>query len=206
MRARRGGSTVRLAGAGLAVLLAAAGATAYLVVDHTTHAPLPTSVVGTQTIALVNPGAAGPGAWQGTGQAPATLLAAGGRLTLSADAQPGAGWTADQMAGGTYIFIYLANGGLCLTAPAAPVSSAQLQPCDLQASQRWLRQGQTPGPNGLTYWQLRNQADGLCLGAGSQVSTAAQQAGNAAASQDAAMQACEGAPSWRQLVTFVQSS
>ena len=207
MRGRRGGWTVRLAGAGLAVLLAAGGVTVYLLVVRTPgDAPLPTRVVGTQTIALVNPGAAGPAAWQGTGQAPGTLLDARGRLTFSADAQPGAGWTADQMAGGTYIFIYLANGGLCLTAPAAPVSSAQLQPCDLQASQRWLRQGQTPGPNGLTYWQLRNQADGLCLGAGSQVSTAAQQAGNAAASQDAAMQACEGAPSWRQLVTFVQSS
>ena len=191
----------------MAVLLAAAGATAYLLVDRSPgDAPLPTRVVGTQTIALVNPGAAGPAVWQGTGQAPGTLLDARGRLTFSADAQPGAGWTADQMAGGTYIFIYLANGGLCLTAPAAPASSAVLQPCDLQASQRWLRQGQTPGPNGLTYWQLRNEADGRCLTAGSPVSTAAKQAGNAATGQGVHMQACEGAPGWRQLVTFVQSS
>jgi hypothetical protein len=198
----------RLAGAGLAVLLAAGGVTVYLLVDHTTtgDAPLPTRVVGTQAIALVNPGAAGPAVWSGTGQAPGTLLDAGDRLTFSANAQPGAGWTADQMAGGTYIFIYLANGGLCLTSEAAPASAAVLQPCDLQASQRWVRQGQTPGLNGLTYWQLRNQADGRCLAAGSPVSTAAQQAGNAAAGQDVAMQACQGAPGWRQLLTFVQSS
>lgn len=212
MRNRRGGWTVRLAGAGLAVLLAAGGATVYLLMNGASagDAPLSTHVLGTQTIALVNPGAAGPAAWAGTGQAPGTLLQAGGRLTFSAGAQPGAGWTADQMAGGTYIFIYLANGGLCLTSPATPAAAAVLEHCDLQASQRWLRQGMTQGQNGMEYWQLRNAADGRCLAAGSLISLTAQAgSGSGSAgggsSQAAQMQTCEGAPGWRQLVTFVQS-
>lgn len=204
---RRGGWAVRLAGAGLAVLLAAGGVTVYLLMDGASagDAALPTRVLGTQAIALVNPGAAGPAVWQGTGQAPGTLLQTGGRLTFSAGAQPGAGWTADQMAGGTYIFIYLANGGLCLTSPAAPAAAAALEHCDLQTHQRWLRQGMTPGPNGLEYWQLRNEADGRCLAAGSLVSLAAQ-AGSASkqSSQAVQMATCQGAPGWRQLVTFVQ--
>jgi hypothetical protein len=196
MRSSRGGWTVRLAGAGLAVLLAAGGVTVYLLVNGAgaSDATLPTRVLGTQAISLVNPGAAGPAAWQGTGQAPGTLLQAAGKLTFSAGAQPGAAWTADQMAGGTYIFIYLANGGLCLTAPPSPAAAAILVGCDLQASQRWVRQGMTPGLNGLEYWQLRNAADGRCLGAASPASLAAQ------------LQPCQGAPGWRQLVTFVQSS
>lgn len=202
----------RLAGAGLAVLLAAGGVTVYLLVNAGAgDAALPTRVLGTQTIALVNPGAAGPAAWPGTGQAPGTLVQAAGRLTFSVGAQPGAGWTADQMAGGTYIFIYLADGGLCLTSSSAPSGAAVLEHCDLAASQRWLRQGMTPGQNGLEYWQLRNAADGRCLGAGTVVSVAAQAgSGSAGAgggqSQAAQMQACQGAPGWRQLVTFVQSS
>jgi hypothetical protein len=211
MRSSRGGWTVKLAGAGLAVLLAAGGVTVYLLMDRADagDAALPTRVLGTQAIALVNPGAAGPAAWQGTGQAPGTLLQTGGRLTFSASAQPGAGWTADQMAGGTYIFIYLANGGLCLTSPPAPSAAAVLDHCDLQASQRWLRQGPTPGPNGMEYWQLRNAADGRCLAAGNLVSLTVQAGsgsggGGGGSSQAAQMQTCHPVPGWRQLVTFVQ--
>jgi hypothetical protein len=205
MRGSRGGWTVRLAGAGLAVLLAAVGVTAYLLLAHpgSGGASLPTRVIGTQAIALVNPGQAGPAAWAGTSLAPGTLLRTGQQLTFSGGARPGAGWTADQMADGTYIFIYLADGGLCLTAQAAPASAAALERCDLGARQRWLRRGQTPGLNGMTYWQLRNEADGRCLTAGTAVSVAVQ-AGSEAASQAAQMQACQGAPGWRQLVTFVQ--
>lgn len=212
MRSRRGGWTFRLAGAGLAVLLAAGGVTVYLLVNAAAgDTPLPSRVLGTQTIALVNPGAAGPAAWPGTGEAPGTLLRAAGRLTFSAAARPGAGWTADQMAGGTYIFIYLADGGLCLTSSPAPSAAAVLEHCNLQSNQRWLRQGMTPGQNGLQYWQLRNAADGRCLGAGSVVSVAAQAgSGSGGAgggqSQAAQMQACQGAAGWRQLVAFVQSS
>jgi hypothetical protein len=194
-----------LAGAGLAVLLGAAGATAYLIIDRVGDPPLPTRVLGTQAIAMVSPGAAGPQGWSGTGPAPGTLLDSAGRLTFSANARGGAGWTADQMAGGTYIFIYLANGGLCLTSPALPATAAVLARCDLAANQRWVRVGPTAGGGGLNYWQLRNDADGRCLAAGSPVTAA----GNGAAGGSgpaARMQSCQSAPSWHQLVTFVPSS
>jgi hypothetical protein len=210
MRSRRGGTAARLAGAGLAVLLAAVGATAYLIIDRVGDSPLPTRVLGTQAVAVVSPGAAGPTGWSGSGPAPGTLLDSAGRLTFSAGAQAGAGWTADQMAGGTYILIYLANGGLCLTSPALPASAAVLARCDLAANQRWVRVGPTTGGGGLDYWQLRNDADGRCLAAGSPVVAIGQSAkGSGAAGgsgQVAQMQSCQTVPSWHQLVTFVQSS
>jgi hypothetical protein len=201
MRGRRGGTAARLAGAGLAVLLAAIGVTAYLIVDRVVDSPLPTRVLGTQAIALVSPGPAGPAGWSGTGQAPGTLLDSAGRLAFSADVPAGAGWTADQMAGGTYIFIYLGNGGLCLTSPALPASAAVLNKCDLAANQRWVRMGPTVGAGGLDYWQLRNDADRRCLAADSPV--AAVSGGSGPAAQ---MESCQAVPSWHQLVTFVQSS
>jgi hypothetical protein len=184
------------------LLLAAGGVTAYLIINGTGDgdAPLPSQVLGTQAIALVNPGAAGPVGWSGTGQAPGTLLDSTGRMTFGADAPAGADWTADQMAGGTYIFIYLANGGLCLTSPPAPASAAVLARCDLQASQRWQRQGLTPGAGGLEYWQFRNEGDGRCLAAGTLVIT------GGGSGQAAQMGACQEIPGWRQLIAFVQSS
>jgi hypothetical protein len=182
------------------VLLAAAGVTAYLVIDGTgrTDAPLPTQVLSTQAIGLVNPGPAGPAdpastGTTGAGTAAGTLLASGAGVTFGTAAQADPQWTADQMAGGTYIFIYLANGGLCLASPALP-GPAVLERCDLAANQRWSRQGLTIGAAGTDYWQLRNTADSRCLTAGNLAGEAAQ------------IEPCQTPPGWAQLVTFAVPS
>jgi hypothetical protein len=186
-----------MAGAGLAVLLAAAGVTAYLIADRgNSDGPLPTHVLGTQAIGLINPGPAGASATSSAGasQAAGALLASRAGLTFSASAQPGARWTADQMAGGTYIFIYLSNG-LCLASPALPGTAAVLRHCNLEADQRWIRQELTVSTSGTDYWQLRNVADGRCL-------TAA----NGPAGQAAQVRPCQAEPGWNQLVTFAVPS
>jgi hypothetical protein len=194
----RSSGAARLAGAGLAVLLAAVGVTAYLIADAGKGAaPLPTQVLGTQAVGLVNPGPAGVveasgRASAGTSQSGGTLVASRPGLTFSTAAQAGAQWTADQMAGGTYIFIYLANG-LCLASPALPAATAMLQRCDLAADQRWLRQELTVSSGGTDYWQLRNAADSQCLTAGS-------------AGQVAQVEPCQAPPGWNQLVSFAAPS
>jgi hypothetical protein len=182
-------------GTGFALLLAVAGVAAYLIVGGTHNrkdaAVLPTRVVGTQAVGIVNTGTAG------ANPAPETLLASHSDLVFKAGVLPGAQWTSDQMAGGTYIFIYLPDG-LCLAARASPPApSLALEQCNLQASQRWLRQLPNVGPNGLDYWQLRNLADGRCLAAGSALGDE---------ESAAVLQRCEASPGWRQQVAFPTAS
>jgi hypothetical protein len=198
----RSSGVARLAGAGLAVLLAAAGVTAYLIAESGNgDAPLPTHVLGTQAIGLVSAGPDGLAdssgtAPAGTTQAAGTLLASGHGLTFSAAAQASAQWTADQMAGGTYVFIYLDNG-LCLASPALPGTAATLRRCDLEADQRWLRQELTVSKEGTDYWQLRNLAEGRCLTSGNVAGPT---------SQTAQLEPCQAPPGWSQLVTFAAPS
>ena len=178
-------------GTGFVLLLAVAGVAAYLIVggthDRKEAAVLPTRVIGTQAVDIVNTGAAG------ANPDPETLLASHSDVVFMADGPTGAQWTSDEMAGGTYIFIYLPDG-LCLAARASPlVPSLALEQCNLQASQRWLRQLPNVGPDGLDYWQLRNLADGRCLAAGNAL-------GNRRFA--AALQRCEASPGWRQQVAF----
>jgi len=183
----------RLTGAGLAILLAGIGVATYLIVGGS-HAKqdaseLPTKVLSTQAVGLVNPG---PG--QAGGQ-PEVLLATRGRLSFTGAGQVGANWTADQMSGGTDIFIYLPNG-LCLG--SGPAATAALQRCSLQAGQRWVSQRQTTGTNGVEYSQLRNLSDGRCLTA---------VAGPASPAPTAArLERCQAAPDWQQLIAFVTAS
>lgn len=198
--ALRGSRAARLTGAGLAVLLAAAGVTAYLVIDgagKSADASLPTRVLSTQAIGLVSPGPAGTtsasAANTGAGAAGGTLVASGAGLTFSTTDQSDAEWTADQMAGGTYIFIYLANSALCLASPASP-GPAVLERCDLAANQRWTREGLIVGTGGVDYWQLRSLADSQCLTAGSLSGEAAR------------LEPCQPTATWSQLVTFAVPS
>jgi Ricin-type beta-trefoil lectin domain-like len=191
----RGSWAARLTGIGLAILLAGAGLAVYLVVgNHAARAPgLPTHVLGTQAVALVNPGPTPPA---GASASPETFLASRSDLSFTAAGQAGADWTADQMAGGTYIFIYLPDGS-CLT--AARSSAVTLARCNLGASQRWVRQ-HLVSSGGLDYWQLRSLSRGRCL-------TAA--AGNAAgtpAQSAARLDPCLAHPDWSQLVAFVTAS
>ena len=131
----RGSWAARLTGAGFAILLAAVGAAVYLVVGGA-HADndssvLPTRVLATQAIGL----AVSPAGSSGT-----DALVSGRGLSFSGSSGTGANWTADQMAGGTYIFIYLQDG-LCL-GPSRK-ASVSLQRCSLEADQRWVRCGRS---------------------------------------------------------------
>jgi hypothetical protein len=194
----RGSWAARLTGGAFAILLAGVGVAAYLIVGGA-HADnsgdvLPTKVLATQAIGLVD---AGPAQAAGATPAPQTLLASRSDLSFRAVGDVTADWTADQMAGGTYIFIYLPNG-LCLGSPGP--KSVALQRCNLQASQRWIRQRSVVGTSGLDYWQLRNLALDRCLTAAS----APRQA--AAAGSDARLGACQAVPGWNQLVAFLTAS
>src|SRR5262249_9078110 len=159
--------------------------------DRKEAALLPTRVIGTQAVGIVNTGPVG------ANPHPETLLASHSDLVFRADGPTGAQWTSDQMAGGTYIFIYLPDG-LCLAARASPpVPSLALEQCNLQPGQRCLGQLPNIGRNGLDYWQLRNRADGRCLAAGNAL-------GNGESA--AVLQRCEASPGWRQQVAFPTAS
>jgi hypothetical protein len=192
----RGSWTARLAGTGFALLLAAALVAAYLIVDgaHATKdaSVLPTRVVGTEAVSIVDPGPRG-----GASPASETLLASHSDLVFAVSGPAVAEWTSDQMAGGTFIFIYLPNG-LCLTAPTASRRSAPaLRRCDLEASQRWVRRHPVVGANGTDYWQLRGLADKRCLTAGKAV-----RIGEASAQ----LEPCQASPGWQQQVAFPAGS
>jgi hypothetical protein len=191
----RGSWAARLTGAGLAIVLAGAGAAAYLIVggNHASGdaSELPTKVLGTQAVGLVNPG---PGA---SGANPEMLTAARAGLSFTNTGQVGANWTADQMAGGTYIFIYLPNGKCLGSSPGPGVA---LEQCDLLAGQRWTPQHGVTLANGEDYSQLRNLSDGRCLTAVGTVSATGP------ATAAARLEHCQAVPSFRQLIAFVTAS
>jgi Ricin-type beta-trefoil lectin domain-like len=191
----RGSWAARLTGIGLAIVLAGVGLAVYLVAgNHAPHAPgLPTRVLGTQAVALVNPG---PPPAAGKSASPEAFLASRADLGFTAADQAGADWTADQMAGGTYIFIYLPDGR-CLT--AARASAVTLARCNLGAGQRWVRQ-RLVSSGGLDYWQLRSLSRGRCLTA------AGGDAAITPAQSDARLDRCLAPPDWSQLVAFMTAS
>ena len=188
----RGSWAARLTGIGFALLLAAAGIAVYLAVGGNSSqdaSALPTRVLGTQAIGLVNPG---PPPQAGARPAPQVFLAS--RPDLSFVTGPaGADWTADQMAGGTYIFIYLPNGQCLASVRASAVALAR---CNLRAGQRWVRQ-HLVSAGGLDYWQLRNLSSGRCLTAAS--GGGAVQPGHSTAR----LERCQASPDWTQLVAFM---
>jgi hypothetical protein len=192
----RGSWAARLIGIGLAIVLAGAGIAAYLTFGNKpSHSPgLPTSVLGIQAVGLVNPG---PPGRAGASPAPETFLSSRSDLSFTTAAgQAGADWTADQMAGGTYIFIYSPNG-LCLA--SARKSAVALARCNLDASQRWIRQ-HLVSAGGLEYAELRNLSSSRCLTAvgGSAAAGPAQSA--------ARLDHCQASPDWTQLVAFMTAS
>jgi len=190
----RGSWAARLTGVSIAIVLAAVGLAAYLIVGGTragsSASALPTRVLGTQAIGL----AASLTPAGGSSATVEALVASRSGVRFTAATQAGANWTADQMAGGTYIFIYLPDG-LCLGASEA--AAVALQRCSLQAGQRWLRQRPVIGTSGIDYWQLRNLADGRCL-------TVASAAGKG--SPAARLARCQATPGAHQLVAFLTTS
>lgn len=152
-------------------------------------------VASVQTVGLATPG---PTRQAGSAAAPALLLVSPPGLTfntakptdLPADYPE---WTADQMVGGSYVFIYISTGR-CLASTAA--AAATLQRCDLSERQRWTRVYQSTDASGQNYFQLRNAADGRCL----TVSGPDEAAGSGGAG--AQLQRCGSGASWRQLIAF----
>jgi Ricin-type beta-trefoil lectin domain-like len=158
----------RLAGIGVVVLLAGGGVTGYLLAVHPSAphhaAPLPTRVLSYQTVGLIAQ-VAEPGSTAGqlvqllssTGPPQFTPL----EPVQAAEGSPQ--WTADEMAGGTYIFIYLKTGR-CLSATGSRGRARlALQHCDLGAQQRWRRTAAPVLTQRHDFYQYANVADGSCL-------------------------------------------
>jgi hypothetical protein len=158
----------RLAGLGVVVVLAAGAVTGYLIAFHPGRphhaAPLPTRVVSFQTVGLVvgssQPGSSAGQLLQLVGAHGTPAFSPLGQAQL---AQGSPQWTADLMAGNTYIFIYLPTGQcLSATGPAKRLTVA-FRHCDLDANQRWRRTHQAVKSQAHDFYQYANVADGDCL-------------------------------------------
>jgi len=180
------------------VVLAASAAIAYLVAFHPAQphqtAQLPTRVLSSQTVGLVM-AAAQPGA------ASNELLQLGYQngspkfspLPPAQQAVSSPQWTADQMAGATYILIYLRTGQ-CLTATgSASQPQLVLRHCDLGGDQRWRRTQAPVLTRAHDFYQYANLGDSDCL---------TQGAMRPAQIFGAGLSACATPPQARQLVAF----
>ncbi len=162
-----GSRLARLGGVGVALLLASAAVAIYLVAQRPAarHEPsLPTRVLSFQTVGMVAQ-AAQPGS--AAGQLLQLLGPQGDpqfRPLGPAQEQGGSPeWTADLMAGGSYIFIYLPTGH-CLAATGSPARpKLTLEHCDLSATQRWRRTKAPVQVQGHDFYQYANAGDARCL-------------------------------------------
>jgi hypothetical protein len=177
----RGSWVPILTGLGAIVVLAGAGAAAYLVAFHPAKpvhpVVLPQRVLAVQTVGLI-------------GEAPPSESASGLVQLLSPQAAPGftvvqpsqavsgtPEWTADQMAGGTYIFIYLPTGQCLGSKGPASAPALALQHCDLSSlDQRWQRLGTAVVSSGHDYYEFQNAGSGKCV---SQIPATARHRGGA---------------------------
>jgi hypothetical protein len=201
-RRTRGSWTPRLAGIGVAVLVACGGAIIYAIASPAAprHAEQLSSRVSTvQTVGIIGQaGQAGQGGAVGAASALRMLTDQGGGLLFApipaAIAPQGdPQWTVDAMADGTYIFIY-APSGRCLAAGQPGHDTLRLRRCALGPEQRW---HQVSGivADGHQYSQYRNLGTGRCL------ATAA----SAVASEvpvPPALAVCDTAAPARQLISF----
>jgi len=161
----RGSWTPRLAGIGAALVVAAGGVAAYLVISpahaarRTQH--LPTRVASVQTVGIVA---------QPHGQSRLLSRTPDGlRWTAmpSAAAHPQGNpqWTVDTMAGGTMVFIYVPSGQCLGSVTHRHHAVLALQRCNLGPAQRWTQPGGGTGSKGSAV-QYRNLASSRCLTAG----------------------------------------
>jgi hypothetical protein len=144
------------------MLVAAGGALAYAIASPA-HAArhldtLPTKVAGVQTVGIVaQPG----GKLRLLGRADSGLW--WGAMPPADQPQGNPQWTADSMAGGTYVFIYVPDG-LCLASVRLPHKSVlALRRCDLGPDQRWAPVGRTAQSAGHPATQYRDLASRQCL-------------------------------------------
>lgn len=157
-----------MAGVSVVVLLAAGGVAAYLVELHPAAArpapSLPNRVVSYQTVGLIVQSAQQTSSGSGLLQ----LLGPQGTVRFSpvdrAQQQVGSPqWTADLMAGNSYIFIFLPTGA-CLAATGSDGQpKLTLEHCDLKAQQRWRRTTAAKVSLAHDFYQYANLADRDCL-------------------------------------------
>jgi hypothetical protein len=102
-------------------------------------------------------------------------------------------WTADLMAGNSYIFIYLPTGHCLAASGPASQPKLTLEHCDLAARQRWRRTGAADQIQGHDFYQYANLADTSCL------TETAQLPGSV---YGAALHSCAAAPTRDQLIGF----
>lgn len=144
------------------VLLAAGGAAAYLVTQPPAARPgrpLPSRVLGFQAVGLVAQQAHG-GLIELTGQRDQP------RFSVLSPGPADAGtpqWTADLMAGHSYIFIFLPTGRCLAATGQAGRPRLALRHCDLGAGQRWRRASARVTARGHAFYQYANLGDGDCL-------------------------------------------
>jgi hypothetical protein len=192
-----GSRLARLAGIGVAVLIAAGAVAAYLVALHPARhppPPLPTKVLSSQTVGLIarvaQPGSSSGQLLQLLGPAGAPQFSPVGQ----AEEQSGSPrWTADLMAGNSYIFIYLPTGHCLAAAGRAGQQKLTLEHCDLAAQQRWRRTRAAVQIQGHDFYQYANLADGSCLTETAELSGPAH---------GAALQGCAAVPPSGQLIGF----
>jgi hypothetical protein len=187
-----------MAGVSVVVLLAAGGVAAYLVELHPAAArpapSLPNRLVSTQTVGLIvqsaRPTASGGKLLQ--------LLGPQGTVQFSpvdrAQQQVGSPqWTADLMAGNSYIFIFLPKGA-CLAATGSDGQpKLTLEHCDLKAQQRWRRTKAAVVSQGHEYYQYANLGDRDCL---------TQTSGQSGQLFGAALASCSPSAPADQLIAF----
>lgn len=224
-RRSRGSWTPRIAGIALVLLAAATVASVLALTQGTARArrqptpaaaaPLPRNVVSGLTVELVNPG---PPPRPASRPVPELLQESATGLAFTATGGQAAGqeWTADQMGGGTYIFIYV-PAGQCLTAltaqgtgsastGAASTAAASaavtgtgvaLAGCNLGLGQRWRHQYLGTDAGGQPGWRLRSAADGLCL------TLVTPSLGSEPGESGGTLRQCGAPPGWRQLISFL---
>ena len=197
-----GSRLARLTGIAVVVALAAAGVAIYLVALRpaiTRPEPaLPTRVLSFQTVGLIAQ-VAQPGSPAGQ---LLQLLGPQGRPQFSplAQAQEQTGsphWTADLMAGNSYIFIYLPDGHCLAASGTADRPELTLEHCNLGAQQRWRRTKTTIQVQAHDFYQYANVGEGLCLTEKAAVPGPAYGAG---------LQACASGTPADQLIGFWSGS
>jgi hypothetical protein len=186
-----------LAGLGSIVVVAGAGTAAYLLAFHPARPPadsLPRKVLGYQTVGLIGQPMQAPG-----GTSLVQLLSPKAGPTFS-PVQPSEAisgtpeWTADQMAGGTYIFIYLPTGECLTSTGAAGQPALTVSHCELSnARQRWRRLGGAQQRSGHDFYEFANLGSGKCI---SQLTALAGRPGRAG------LATCDPAEPVSQLIAF----
>jgi hypothetical protein len=170
-----GSRTPRLAGVAVGVVIAGGILGVYLSTAHAQHQVGPDrhrnpvlsgKVVADQTVGVIDfgPDDNGDAARNDPGDHPLMLVGQGTSVDFAAipDSELSSGtpdWTADQMSGGTEIFIYVPTGK-CLS----PLGTQRLQltHCDLGLAQRWQQLNQEM-VLGQAIAQYANAQTGACL-------------------------------------------